>query len=101
MKYYSDITKKLYNTEKEALAAEVEVKKKADAEAQEAAKAKRATKAKEVEAALKVANEAQQKAIQLLKDFIKDYGYFHTSYTSSNEKNENVDFWDILHSFLL
>ena len=112
MKFYSEVTNKLYNSEKDLAKAEAEVKK-AEAEkvAQEKAKkAERATRAKEVEKALKEANEAQAKAIQLLKDFTKDYGYFHTSYTIDDATKEvdkvkktsaNMDdFFDVLFSFL-
>lgn len=112
MKFYSEVTKKLYDSEKDLAMAEAKVKA-AEAQRLEAEKAKkmaRATRAKEVEKALKEANEAQAKAIKLLKDFTNDYGYFHMSYSTDdaekqNEKNKeitsNVDsFLDLLSSFL-
>ncbi len=108
MRYYSDVTKKLYDTsaalaeaERKVLLAEAEKEKAEKEKAEKAKKEERAKRAKEVEDALKVANEAQSKAIKLLKDFTKDYGYFHTSYTTSDvETKPKVDFFDILESFL-
>ena len=107
MKFYSEITKQLYDSENQLKLAEEKIKK-AEAEKLAAEKAKkeaRATRAKEVEKALKDANEAQEKAIQLLKDFTKDYGYFHMSYSTDDaekvtKKTDNFDFFDLLNSFL-
>lgn len=121
MKYYSEITKKLYNTEKDLTFAEAEAKaleakkieeqKKKEA-AEQAKKAERATRAKEVEKALKELNEAQANALKLLKQFTKDYGYFHMSLSPTKE-NEVLkedtftntaefadDFLNLLNSFL-
>ena len=110
MKYYSEMLNKLYNYEKELMDAEAEVKK-AEAEkikAEKTKKEERAKRAKEVETALKTANEAQAKAVKLLKDFTNDYGYFHTSYTTNDVKNKEStfngdevnDFFDLLYTFL-
>ena len=95
MKFYSEVTKKLYSTEKELLEAEKEAKAKK-------LKEDRAARAKVVEAALKGAESAKKKADMLLNDFIKDYGYFHTSYTSNNalSGNDLNDFVSRLFSFL-
>lgn len=102
MKYYSETLKRLFDTEKALIAAEEEERKLqlAKQKSEELKKAQRATRAKEVQTALKEANEAQSKAIKLLKDFTKDYGYFHTSYTIDDEKTEPLDFFDILNGFL-
>ena len=115
MKFYSEITKTLYNTESELIKAEARIKEAEvkKAEAEKAKKVARATKAKEVEAALKAANEAQAKAIKLLKDFTNEYGYFHTSYTFDDVKKKEEekekaktnsikddDFLDLLSIFL-
>ena len=90
MKFYSELTKKLYDTQEELTKAEVEVTK---------SKADRAERAKEVNEALKVASEAQKKANKLLSDFVKDYGSFKTTLT-----DEDVDvkdtFWNIFDKFL-
>ncbi len=75
MKYYSDLTKKLYDTEKQLKAAEIEVTK---------SKADRAERAKEVTEALKTANEATNKANKLLAQFVKDYGSFKTTLTDKD-----------------
>ena len=109
MKYYSETLKQLFDSEKALIEAETKVKveEAKKLEAEKAKKAERATRAKEVDEALKVANEAHTKAISLLKAFIKDYGYFHTSYSNDNIKNKNEfsdllsnNFFDILTKFL-
>lgn len=105
MKFYSETLNKLFDTQAALLEAE---KAKKDAElakekAEKEKKAARATRAKEVEEALKAANEAQAKAVKLLKAFTKDYGYFHTSYTLEDKKQPEtfLDFFDVLHNFLI
>ncbi len=70
MKFYSEITKNLYDSEKELVQAEAEATK---------AKNARAEKAKEVTELLKAANEASKKANQALSDFVKEYGSFKTT----------------------
>lgn len=85
MKYYSEITKKLYDTKEELTQAEVEVVK---------AKADRADRAKEVEEALKVANDATKKANELLSAFVKDYGSFKTTIKDENT-NALTSFWSV------
>lgn len=90
MKFYSELTKKLYDTQEDLREAEVALTK---------SKADRAERAKEVEKALKEANEANKKANKLLQEFVKDYGSFKTTI-----KDENVDansmFWDVFDKFL-
>lgn len=105
MKFYSEITKKLYDTEKELVKAENEIKVKeiAAREAEIKKKAERKNRAKEVEEALKAANDAQSKAIQLLKEFTRDYGYFHISYTKDDvksDKSDQTDFFSIINDFI-
>lgn len=112
MKYYSETLNKLYDSEKELIQAEGEAKK-AELEKirkEKAAKEARATRAKEVEEAIKAADVAKAKANQLLKDFTKDYGYFHMSYTPKDVEDRNTSslfsedtfktFADILNAFL-
>lgn len=70
MKFYSEKTKKIYDTEEELNKAELAVDKK---------KVARETRAKEVEKAIKEAEAASEKAHKLLADFCKDYGAYHTS----------------------
>ena len=103
MKYYSTVVNRLFDTEQELLRAEKQI---ADEKAAKEAKEKklkeqRVTRAKEVEAALKEADEAKERANNLLNDFVKDYGYFHTTYTTKrNSNNAADDFINKLFSFL-
>lgn len=85
MKYYSEITKNLYDTKEDLVKAEVEATK---------AKTDRAERAKEVTEALKKANEATKVANKLLSDFVKDYGSFKTT-IKDDDVNAKSDFWDI------
>lgn len=86
MKYYSQITKKLYQTEDALKEAETEATK---------AKSDRAEKAKEVTEALKAANEASKKANQMLSDFIKEYGSFKTTF-KEDDIGTRRDFWNLM-----
>ena len=90
MKFYSELTKKLYDTQEDLQKAEITLTK---------SKADRAERAKEVEKALREANEASKKANKLLQEFVKDYGSFKTTI-----KDENVDansiFWDVFDKFI-
>ena len=81
MKYYSEITKNHYDTEKQCLDAEATAIAKANEEKAklEALKKERADRAKEVEDALKAANEAEKHAHELLTKFVNDYGSFHST----------------------
>ena len=108
MKFYSEMLNKLFDSEKDLIKAETQTRE-AEAKALAAEKAKKAartTRAKEVEAALKAANEAQSKAMKLLRDFTRDYGYFHMSYSTNDaekvedKQKDTFDFFDILNSFL-
>lgn len=93
MKYYSDITKKLYNSKDELVKAEVEVTK---------AKSERAERAKEVENALKEAREAQKKANELLSQFVKDFGSFKTTFKDEDVKSDpTLGVWDIFDRFFI
>lgn len=102
MKYYSQVTKQLYDSTAELVKAEraVEQKRIAAEKAEKAKREERASRAKEVENALKAANEMQVKAAQLLQNFTKDYGYFHMSYTSDENENETEDAADIFLNLL-
>lgn len=82
MKYYSDKTRKLYDTEEDLLKAEellaqkeIEEKKKMES---------RKSRAKEVE-------DAYKHYLDLLDKFIKDYGSFHTTLTQLPKSL--FDFW--------
>ena len=80
MKYYSEKTQKLYNSEEELNKAEAALIKVQEEE--KAKKDARAKRAKEVE-------EAYKNYKKLLNDFIKDYGHFHMTI---NEPESVFDF---------
>lgn len=91
MKFYSEITKKLYDDKDSLVKAEVAATK---------AKSDREVKAKEVTELIKAANEATKKANKALSEFIKEYGSFKTTI-----KNDDIDvnlnsFWDIFDKFM-
>lgn len=108
MKFYSEITNKLYDSEKALVEAETAIKKAEEQKKliEKEKREKRSARAKEVEDALKVANEAQAKAVALLKAFTKDYGYFHASYSNDDIENKLIaskvsdTFTDLLNTFL-
>ena len=81
MKFYSEQLNKLFDSAEELKAAEdkVNAAKRAEEEKKAALKAQREERAKEVEEAFKLANEDTKKAYALLKEFLKDYGSFHTT----------------------
>ena len=91
MKYYSDVTKKLYETAEELNKAETAVVKaeqerKAALEKKQAEQAKlkeqRAARAQEVTEAIRVRDEAQKKVNELVNNFVKDYGSYHYTWSS-------------------
>lgn len=91
MKYYSDVTRKLYETAEELNKAETAVVKaeqerKAALEKKQAEQAKlkeqRAARAQEVTEAIRVRDEAQKKVNELVNKFVKDYGSYHYTWSS-------------------
>lgn len=94
MKYYSEVTKKLYDTEKELASAEAAVIK-AQADEEEKKKA-RTTRAKEVEDACRDALNARQHYAELKNKFIKDYGSFHMSIKDETP----VEDWDSVNKLI-
>lgn len=86
MRYYSDLLKKVFDSEDACVAAEdkylTEMEEK-DAREKELRETRKA-RAKEVEAALEEVHEAQKKFTELKNNFIKDYGSFHYSISSSD-----------------
>ena len=100
MKFYSDITKNFYDTEKACLADEFKVKEeqnrqkilqeKAEREAkekQEKLVAARKVRANEVEEARKAMVAAQSKYREVLEAFVRDYGTYHMSLNGDDAKN--------------
>ncbi len=89
MKFYSEITKQLYDSKEDLVKAEVEATK---------AKSDRAAKAKEVTELLKKATEANKVARKALEDFVKEYGGFNTTI-----KDKDIDipsFWNVFDRFM-
>lgn len=85
MKYYSEITKKPYDTVDDLKKAEAEVA--ASKEAENAKKAARSKEAKEVEEAMnnaknayEAAYAARKEANNKLNEFCKKYGSYHATY---------------------
>lgn len=81
MKFYSEETKKFYDTYEACTKAEDEIvnKKKAEAARKAELEKNRASAAKEVEAAFKKAADAVKERDKLLEDFVRKYGAFHMS----------------------
>lgn len=81
MKYYSEVTKKFYDCESCLIEDEEKVAKEQEEKIAKAKQLKeeRAKRAKEVEDAYKAASEAQANADKLMREFLKDYGCFHTT----------------------
>lgn len=88
MKYYSDVTKKIYNTEDDLNKAEKAVSEKETSRKEDAEK---------VKAAFDELAKAREKADNLLDEFLKKYGSFHTTIKTVPKKNEFSlfdPFWD-------
>lgn len=87
MKFYSEILKKTFDTEKDCLNAEKEHNEKLAAEekAKKELAEKRKERAKEVEDAYKAVQEAQKRYAKLRTQFVNDYGSFHITFTSKDD----------------
>ena len=92
MKYYSEVLRKTYDSEKECLEAEEKYNEKLQAEEKKKKELteKRKERAKEVEDAYKAVQEAQKKYTELRNQFVRDYGSFHMTFTSKDSD------WDSL-----
>ena len=100
MRIVSDITGKSYTTVDECLAAEeafVEKQKKVEAEKKALAE-QRKERAAEVTKAYENAKAAEKQYYELRNAFVKDYGYYHTTYTDSEAKPFIVDFAELFNS---
>ena len=96
--YFSEKLNKHFDSEEECLKAEQAEEKKFELE--KAKKEERAKAAKEVEDAFKAVEDAKKKAYDLLEEFCKKYGPFHTSY-SSEDINPFRSVFDIFDNFWL
>lgn len=92
MKFYSEKTKKLYDTEKDLANAEATLVEK---EAKEAEKLKvKKEKAKAIEEAYQKIKEAQKEYYKLRDAFIDEYGSFHMTYTDKDKKPKVTSYID-------
>lgn len=84
MKYYSEVLKKTFDSEKDCLEAEKTYNKKVEAEEKRKKELteNRKARAKEVEEAYKAVCEAREHYNKLLTDFCRDYGSFHYTFSS-------------------
>ena len=96
MKYYSEMTDKVYETKEECEKAEeaIVAKKKAEEEKQLTLKNEREARSKAVVEAFKKARETEMEANRLMKEFVKDYGSFHMSYNGKSSLPTLADFLD-------
>ena len=92
MKYFSEVTKSVYDTEEELLEAEAKVAQ--EEEKKEIAKQERAEKAKEIDEAIKVAAAAQKKVDELIDEFVTEYGSYHKTFKDTNFKPFTSPFFD-------
>lgn len=92
MKFYSDVTKQLYESERELRKAEAVAEK--EKQALEEKKAEKAKRAKEIEVAFERVEQARKDANELVNTFIKDYGSFHSTIKTS--KTLYPDLWSWL-----
>ena len=99
MKDYSDVTKKLYDSEKECKEAEeLLIKAKAEEEAQKLEKTKaRKARAEAIDQSYEKLQEAQKEYSKLVAEFVRDYGSYHKTY--SHRDDDSLDF-DSLFSVL-
>lgn len=89
MKYYSEKTKRIYESVEELKEAE----KKFDELKVEEQKKKedKAKRLQEIESAYKSVESATEKYNALVADFVKDYGYYHNSIVRVNRPKSLVD----------
>lgn len=91
MKYYSEVTKEMYDNVQALKAAE---------KAAEEAKNGRAEAAKKVTEALKESWDAQKKADKLLDEFLKKYGSFKTTIKDTENTPFHSSFSRLIDNFL-
>lgn len=84
MKYYSEILKKVFDSEQECVEAEA---------AEKQLTSERKKRAAEVEAARKELQEANTRYNKLLKEYCKDYGAFHYKLNDREDLKDILDFW--------
>ena len=87
MKYYSEELQRTFDTEEECVTAEKEYLQKLEDAKNEQLKLKeeKTARAKEVQNAYEAWIEAEKNYKSLRNDFIRDYGYFHATYSTSED----------------
>ena len=100
MKFYSEVLKKLYDSEKELNKAEEDyrVKMVKEKDAKQKEKEERAKASKEVKEKLLFAAEARKEANEALMDFTKKYGRYHLT-LNDNEISDTSPFFSSLFNF--
>lgn len=109
MKYYSEVTKQMYDTEQDLLAAEQKIKEAEEkvAEKKRRLKEEKAARTKEMNQAFDDLAAARKRVNDLLLKYTQDYGYFSSdngdlkAAKKSVSKNPTNDWFDTLTSFLL
>lgn len=91
MRYYSDVTKQIYNSEKELNDAEFKIKREKEnaKKAKEKESAERKKAAAEVQEAYAKARAANVHASKVLADFCDKYGSYHFSIDGSEDSELN------------
>lgn len=84
MKYYSDITKQLYDNEKSCADAEARFlqKKKAEEEAATKKSQERKARAEAIDLSYERLQAAQKEYTTLVTEFVRDYGAYHKTYSN-------------------
>ena len=96
MKYYSELTRRNYDTEQECIDAEKEIN---ELKLVRKERAEEITDAiKEAEEALKVYHEKCDVVSELRNKFIKDYGSFNMSYKTIAPTNRPRDIFEFIES---
>ncbi len=96
MRYYSDMTRKFYETPEACEKAELQLKEERERKEAEALQKTNARKeaAKKVETAYNELVSARKNYQKLLADFCKEYGPFHMSLTKDNALDLFDSFWE-------
>ena len=98
MKFYSELTKQLYDNEKACKEAELALQEKQNAEKVKKEKelAERKAAAEKVEVARKNMVTAQKEYKKVLSDFCAKYGTYHTS-LSTKDSDDFYSIFDLFH----
>ena len=99
MKYYSEVTKQVYDSEAACYAAERKEKAKSDQRKKDAESVEAARKA--YSDALDASAKAREEYEKVLADFCKKYGAYHTSVSWDKDGGSNVnELRDIIRTLL-